>query len=306
MKIYVLTDKQQIPDLIELFRQGLGDTTEEYWEWRLFTDNGVVSPETIVAENEVGKMIGMMSLLPVNYGEHGEYKGISLCDWVVRPECRGQGIIKRMYQFAMERYEKRGMDFLFGFPNENSFPILKKYKYDLHTGLEVWNSSFHFHFNCKECHEMYDKNIEYQVTKACPIMKEISQRKERSYRTPKYFRWKYDMNPETEYQWLSVWKEKEICAYFVFAIGKGRMRTAVNIYDWELFVDDAEILRTACKIMCSYGNFVSIWGFYGEREQKLLKEAGLKNSPANTHYMTKQVSTKKIPELVLTRIDTDY
>lgn len=267
MEIFVLKDEKRIPELIELFRLGLGETTTEYWKWRLFMDFGGDPAEAIVTQNEQGQLVGMMSVLPTRYGKKGELKGVNLCDWVVQPEYRGQGLIGKMYHFMTERYQNLGYDFMFAFPNEMSYPILKKYGFESHMGIESWNTGIHFNLYKKKIGKCIKNGISYQVTKTCPFTEQIQQSEDRNYRSLEFFKWKYDLNPETDYQWLSAWRDGQLLAYFVFTITKGRIHMAVNVYDWEVWYDDMDLLREASKVLKSYGDYVSIWGLYNDKKE---------------------------------------
>lgn len=55
----------------------------------------------------------------------------------------------------------------------------------------------------------------------------------RIYRTAEFMRWKYDLNPDVAYNWLSVWSNNGLLGYFVFTQTQGRLRKVVNVYDWE-------------------------------------------------------------------------
>ena len=67
-RIYRLEDESRLGEICQLFATGLGETTEEYWKWRIFTPNGQAQPELIVAEDETGQIIGVSSVLPELYG----------------------------------------------------------------------------------------------------------------------------------------------------------------------------------------------------------------------------------------------
>lgn len=305
-KVFVLKDESRISELIELFQLGLGETKEVHWKWRLFTDNDGQEPEVVVMENAEGKLIGMATIIPVAYGNQ-EYKGIQLCDWVVHPDFRGQGIIGRLYRYMYTYYESKGYDFLMAFPNENSYPILVKYGFEDCSSPECWNSHKRFYLPHKMKSNMFYKGYSFHITDTCPIQSSILQREGRLYRTPKFLRWKYDLNPDTEFKWLSIWKDQVLYGYFVFTQNRGRINTAVNVYDWDYWTEKDDLFVTAIKQLKQYGNYVSIWGKYDETAKEYLSGASLQRSNAGNKLVMKAMSKKGCPpQLILTRIDTDF
>lgn len=309
-KIYVFEDEKRIPEVIELFRLGLGDTTEQHWQWRLFRCDFTPKPEAFVMENESGKMVGMGTVLPVEYGD-AEYKCVQMCDWVVHPDYRGQGIIGKLYDFIYRRYEEKGYDFLIEFPNENSYPIFKKYGFEEHSSPVCWNTKQRLFFSFKKkCSA--DINIEiddftYRVTNACPITQPFPQKKGRISRTPQFLRWKYDFNPDSDFQWLGIWRDSVLCGYLVFTQTRGRIRTVVNVYDFDYWLSDSAPFSTAIELLESYGNYVSIWGKFDADGEKLFTAADMHKTDAGNKLVLKAMSKKGYPsQLQLTRIDTDF
>lgn len=305
-KIYILKDESRIPELVSLFKLGLGETTEAHWKWRLFTPNTWPTPEVIVTENDKGDLIGMATTIPVIYGDN-EYRAVQLCDWVVHPDYRGQGMIGKLYRFLYAHYEARGFDFLMAFPNDNSYPIFVKYQYKDQESPDCWNTSQHIYVPFLQKKYAASDGYSFQVTDSCPIDQTLLQKPGRQYRTSAFLRWKYDENPDTDYKWLTIWKNEEVRGYFVFTQTHGRVRTAVNIYDWEYELTDAAAFQNAINMLRTFGNYVSFWGKYGEAAEKLLHHAGLVRRSAGNKLVLKAMSEKGYPEqLNLTRIDTDF
>lgn len=308
--IYNFRDESRISELIELFRLGLGDTTEKHWKWRLFSCDFSPKPEAIVMENEFGKIIGMGTVLPLKYGD-SEYKCVQLCDWVVHPEYRGQGVIRKIYDYIYKRYEEKGYDFLMAFPNENSYPILKKYNFVEQSPPVCWNTKQHFFFSFKrKCNTEFnvkENGFVYRVTKNQPFIQPILQKKDRVFRTPQFLKWKYDLNPDFEFQWLSIWQGSVLCGYMVFSQTHGRIRTAVNVYDFDYWLSDSKPFCIALKLLKSYGNYVSIWGKISTEEKRLCVDANMYETNAENKLVLKAISKKGYPaQLRITRIDTDF
>lgn len=305
----VLNDSARISELIELFRTGLGETTEEYWMWRLFTDNGQPDrPIAIVVEDEKGKMCGMSSILPVVYGRaSSERKCVQFCDWVVHPSHRGKGIIKMIYEYAYCYYRDKGYDFIIEFPNDNSYPIFKKFGFHEEPHVDCWNSSKHLFRRKHQTSDVSVNGVDVCFTDSCPLTDEAFHRDDKIVRTSAFLRWKYDQNPEANYKWVGFKQNGSYIGYIAYVLTKGRFRTAVNVYDWEYPISNNMAFKMAMQAISKQGNFLSVWGRYDRYGQEFLKQCGLKSIACNTRLMLKSISDKGWPEkLTLTRIDTDY
>lgn len=304
-RIFTFQDKNRVSELIELFGTGLGATTEEYWMWRLFSDIGEMNPVAIVCENEQGRLDGMMTAIPAIYGS-GETRILQMCDWVVRPEARGQGLISKMYQFITDEYRKLGYDGVSAFANENSKPVVLKYNYKDYGRFSRWSTGFRPFWGKNTTEEIIIKDAKYSFTETCPDF-DISVRKKRLYRDQRFLSWKYDQNPETEYTWLSVWKNSLCVGYLVFTLTKGRIRTVVNVYDWDFDERFEAEFAKAITLLCKRGNSVCIWGKYSVKEEQMMSAAGMKKTEIGNPLSVKAFPDKRIPdELILTRVDTDF
>lgn len=304
--ISVLNDPNRINELITLFEKGLGETTAEHWKWRLFTDNGQQDPPVaLIADDESGKMVGMSTVLPVSYC-NGEYKCLQYCDWVVDPEHRGKGLVSKFINFYLEAYSEKGYDFLLGFPNSASFPIFKKNGFDFFDTAKTWVTPKKLIvFPSKEADVIYN---DYTFTFSDTIPADVSGiSANRVDRSNNYLKWKYDLNPNYQFKWLTIRKNGEFFGYIVFNIMKGRLNSAVNIYDFDLKLFESDIFSIAVKMLTKLGNFVTLWGSFDNETKALFKKSGLTETESETRIALKALSNKGYPEnLVLTRADTDY
>jgi len=304
-QVFIFRDENRIPELMELFATGLGETHVGHWKWRLFSEIGEMNPIAVVCEAENGRLDGMMTAIPVIYG-NGRTRILQMCDWVVRPEARGQGLLSMMYRFITEEYQNRGYDGLAGFGNDQSKPVLKKYHYYDYGTFQSWSTPFHLYLKKDEESETLRNGLKFRFSKACPEMK-VPVRENRLFRDQAYLVWKYDENPDVAYTWLTVWKDQKCLGYLVYTLTKGRVRTVANIYDWEFDDRYAEAFTAAIKLIRRRANSVCIWGKYGEREEALLQAAGMKKKEIGSPLSVKAYPDKSIPEdLVLTRVDTDF
>lgn len=306
IKISILKDEKKIPEIIELFETGLGATTKEFWQWRIFSDNGLDSPELAVAETDNGQIVGMASVLPALYGDK-EYKCFQFCDWVVHPDFRGRGIVGNLYRFFCERYIKMGYDFMIEYPNDMSKPIFEKYQFDILPEIYTYESKKSLYIPALIRENESLGNFEFKITDKIPDDLVIKQKPDKIYRTQEFLHWKFDLNPSCRYKWLTIYNKGKACGYFVFTTQKGRFRTAVNVYDWDYDTTDSKPFEYAIKMLKRYGNYVSIWGQYGNEALNLFLVSGLKRTNHTTRQYLKSTSEKGYPEkLTLTRIDTDY
>ena len=305
----VLKDPSRIPELIELFRTGLGETTEAYWMWRLFTDNGQPDPPIAVAvEDEAGTLCAMSTILPIIYGGGTSHrKCLQFCDWVVRPDRRGRGLIRMIYDFVCRLYQEKEYDFILEFPNDNSYPIFTKYGFCEEPPIPCFSSPRRLPAIRPRLTDFSADGVEVCFSDSCPLTDEIFTRPDRIERTPAYLRWKYDQNPDTDYKWVGFRQNGSFIGYIVYTLTRGRLRTAVNVYDWEYPLSDTAAFCKAIRAIGRLGSFVSIWGRYDARSLALLGQCGLKESAGGTRLMLKSLSAAGCPEsLTLTRIDTDY
>lgn len=305
----VLENDDRISELIELFATGLGKTTESYWRWRLFTENGQPDPPiAVVVDDENGKMCGMSSILPVEYGIGTEKrKCVQFCDWVVHPKHRGKGIIRMIYDHTYSYYLNKGYDFIMEFPNDNSYPIFQKYGFSEEAHIDCWRSSSNLFPREHSLHDITVNGIEIVFSEVCPIDSENFYRKDRIVRTPAFLRWKYDQAPNTEHKWIGFKSDGRYIGYVVYTLTHGRFRTAVNVYDWEYPLNNSDALNTALGAIGKKGHFTSIWGRYDVGDRRLLEQCGFKRKSSGTRFMLKAMSVRGMMEnITLTRIDTDY
>ena len=305
--ISVLQEQNRIPEVIELFRTGLGDTSEAHWRWRLFTDNGQEDrPFAVIADDENGRMVGVSAVFPARYG-CTQKKCVAFGDWVVHPDYRGQGLIRKIFDFTCAYFVECGYDFMLTFPNEMSYPILKRYGFRDLSGVTNWNSRTKLFLSHGNPKDQTVSGVEYRYTRHCALEEIPKQREDRLYRTTAYLRWKYDQNPDQDYTWLTLWQRGEPLGYFVYTLMKGRLRTAVNVYDWDYWQGDVAIFAQAVKQLKQLGSFVSFWGIYAEDLQALLRQAGLEHLDGATKCIVREMHPTGLPEqLTITRVDTDY
>lgn len=308
--ISVFDDPERIPELIELFSTGLGETTVEHWRWRLFTENGQPDrPLSIIVEDDQRKIVGMICTLPVLYKcRDRNYRAVQIGDWVIAPQYRGQGIARSMFDFLSEYLCIQGYDFIIGFPNQFSYPVLKKYGFHDIFGVACWNSVSKLLVlpnNTASQHTI--DGITYRRSAGLPNISLYNNRDGRLIKNATFVEWKYDLNPGEQYSWLSLWRGETCIGYFVYLLTKGRLRTAVNIYDWEYSEsENTQHFIYALNLLKREGHFISFFGRYFDDKKRLLLQAGLREQKNPVTCIAKSIGEREVPELELTRIDTDY
>ena len=305
--ISILSDQSRIPEVITLFRTGLGETSIEHWVWRLFSDNGQEDrPFAVIAEDETGRMAGISTVIPTRYGTSRK-KCVSFGDWVVHPNDRGQGLIRKIFDFMCDYFSQRGYDFMLTFPNENSYPILRRYGFADLTGVSSWNSVTKPFALRRQPNSRIYQGISYRFSERCPLTTLPNPLENRLFRTPEYLSWKYDQNPDVTYAWLTLWQDSDLLGYFVYTLTKGRLRTAVNVYDWDYYSTQDAPFRYAISLLRGLGSFVSFWGIYSGDLLELLKQSGLQSHPGKTKCIVRPMQPEGLPDqLIITRADTDY
>jgi len=307
-RISILEDPGRIPELIELFRTGLGDTSADHWRWRLFTDVGQPEqPFAVIAEDEAGKLVGVSTFFPVRYGCSGT-KAVEFGDWIVHPSCRGQGLIGKIFGSTCSWFSDQGYAFIMtSFPNQNSGPILRRFGFTDLPNVAEYVTSNRLFFSGKAPADRVVEGVQFRFTDACPLTEAPQHREGRLQRSLAFLRWKFDQNPDASYRWLSLWQQERCIGYFVYHRNKGRIRTAVNIHDWELEPGSEPLFSEAIRLLAKRGSFVSIWGKYPEQTLSMFHAAGMHHSGRSTPTITKPFYPGGVPDdLTLTRADTDY
>ncbi len=110
------------PGILALFRQTHGYApTAAYQTWRFETDPA--SPRIAVIAEDGGQIVGHYALwgTPLSIGGQA-VSGAQSLDTMTHPLYRGQGMFVTLAQACMEVARARGVEVLYGFPNDQSFP----------------------------------------------------------------------------------------------------------------------------------------------------------------------------------------
>lgn len=130
---------EDIPAVGELFHQVMGfarPASHNHWK---FVENPAGPPLGMLAVDGE-RIVGQFALWPVQLELGGEVVlGAQSLDTMTHPDYQGQGIFTKLANACMEPAAARGVEALYGFPNENSYPAyVKKLHWD-HTGdIPIW------------------------------------------------------------------------------------------------------------------------------------------------------------------------
>lgn len=93
----------------------------EFWEWKYRSSPfGIASVQQIKLD---GKVVAAQSLWPVTFQwQEREFHALQACDTVVHPDFRRQGLFKALLMARKTRAAALNADFIFNFPNANSWP----------------------------------------------------------------------------------------------------------------------------------------------------------------------------------------
>lgn len=120
--------------IADLFKAEYGNSySQKHQKWK-FWENPEGSPVIVVAV-DTKQVVGHYALLPVRL-KLGNQRviGAQSCDTLIHPQYRGQGMFISLAETCIELAGLKGVEALYGFPNDNSFPgFVNRLNWD-HTG----------------------------------------------------------------------------------------------------------------------------------------------------------------------------
>lgn len=311
-RIYPLKDQSRLPEICTLFAKGLADTTPEYWKWKHYTENGHPESMILVAEAEDGTFAGMFALQLVPYVCDGrELIMVQTQDLIIDPAHRGSGLMRKLFSFAVKHYTEEGAAGIMSFCNDASFPIFQKYGCQNKGDIGTHNTAKSILpiYTGKKKRSFGNWHIELLEQMPDDLFYSGSSDVYRMRKCDAFLKWKFADNPEDTYRWLTIRRDGKLMGYLVVCITQGRLRRAVNIYDWDLKEEvDEHVLRQAVKLLLTHGNWVSLWGLYSEAVLARWAKAGVTiESDNGAHFQLYAFTEDGLPEKwQLTRADLDY
>jgi GNAT superfamily N-acetyltransferase len=120
-------NENDAPKIIELFRLVFGKTRNlEEWRWR-FVDGPVRQLLIVLALDRSENIVAHYALHPVWMTYRGrKVLGAQSLDTMVLPSFRGNGLFKETARRCYHLAQRNGIELLYGFPNEQSYPVFVK------------------------------------------------------------------------------------------------------------------------------------------------------------------------------------
>jgi hypothetical protein len=234
--------------------------------WK-FVENPA-GPSIVMLAEHNGEIVGQYALLPARLRLGNEVVlGAQSLDTMVRSDFRGQGMFTVLALECFELARSRGVEVLYGFPNDNSYPgFIRSLNWD-HTGdvcrwarplslsdhpripkvaapfvdlLTRLLPSGHFQRN--------DTTIQPERPDPAKLDALLSRWREvkrrcRVERDEKWFDWRFSERSQRGYQYLSVYRRGTLAAVAIWTPTTGRIA--------ELLGDDAVALEAAVAMIVS-------------------------------------------------------
>jgi hypothetical protein len=191
------------------------------------------------------------------------------CDSAVLEQYRGKGIFTSIIQNAQKELQSQGVDFLFGFPNSNSYPGFIKLGWrheadfcrfflpiDLYASLKYKIG--------KKCarivHSLLNKIILFRINRLakktfhgtisthdrCPFVKKDFDiinncNKIMIKRSTDYYIWKLDENPTKDFKYIVAKEKDRLYGFIVYYVRDEE----INIVDWFYIPNNNELILMA-------------------------------------------------------------
>ena len=311
-RIYPLTDTARLSELCQLFAKGLAETVPEQWLWKHYTPNDLPEGQILVAEDENDVLRAMFAMQPAWYRK-GEERILLVQteDLVIDPEARGQGLMRKLYDHTMDFYRQQGATAITAFScNDASYPIFLKYGAKNLGDIGALTTPKSMLPHIGNSNRLRKKEWELSCSDTMPqdifILPGTDTFKME--KTPRTLAWKFTENPDQKYQWLTIRRKGELAGWLVFYVNKGRLRSAVNICDWELqnWVEP-EMLSHAVRMLQGKGNWVTLWGRQSEADRKRWQAAGLTQEEHHPDHFVFHGTLDQTPPAHwhITKLDSD-
>lgn len=311
-RLYPMEDQHRLDEVCALFAKGLGETTPEYWKWKHFSENGQPKGMIFVAEAEDGSLAGMFALQPEHYARNcDKITVIQNEDLVIDPAHRGTGLMKRLYNYALEYYKQQGVVGSISFCNPVSYPIFLKYGAQDRGDIYAYNTAKRLlpvYLN-RRCWKKGEWEIQIEDQMPDDLFYPINEEAYQLQKNDEFMKWKFADNPDGPFQWLTIRENGKLMGYMVVKTTQGKFRRAVNIYDWALQDElTDELLRAAVKLLHTRANWVSLWGRYSDCVLSRWNRAGFtQKNEQGTHFVLHTFGNTPMPDnWHLTRVDLDY
>ena len=281
---YRLYTEEDYTEYVNLYKKVFNkEITSTYFKWK-FESN--INPAIIFcAFNSEGAMVGSRVVLITEICVDGHViKGAQSVDSMVDSTYRGMGIYQNLNMMAVDELRKMNVKRILTFPNENSFPPLKKLGwkevYSISNKIKILNYKHLFPSipilkdlltlkdNMKRSYLISSnvtitevQHFEVEIVKF--IFDTLKPRSHQS-RSIDYLEWKYNEKPDSEYVKLLLKVEERIVGFFVIRKNKSGQRTIGTIL--ESIITEGENRKKIMRVLLTYlrsDNFdiVKTWSY---------------------------------------------
>ena len=275
-----------------------------FWHKHYGNPNRLSVP--LLVEKIENDTIGMNGFMAAKFiCDSKELYAAQSCDSAVLPQYRGKSVFSSIIKRAQNQLKDEGVDFLFGFPNQNSYPgfiklgwkhtvdfsrfflpvnfyallrnkIGKKCARIIHKILNLIflskvNRLAKKTYNCTIEH--YDRcpftNEDFKVINNCDkIMVK---------RSIEYYVYKLDNNPTKKFKYITARTDGQLCGFLAYHV----LKDEVNIVDWLCVQHDNDkiVMAKLIKHLINVGAKINMPLINIKSEEiKLLKSLGFWNS----------------------------
>lgn len=323
-----IAGQDSFDELIELFRTGLGDTDRRFWEWKYFANSGFDKQIIyIVADNN--KMIAMMGFIPLEYicADGTIHRFVQMCDLVVHPDCRGQGLFYKIYHYAEDNLTAEGYEAFVSFPNHNSLHGFKKMNYTVinmksySLGINLKQMLLHkiglgkkFKNESRYDVEILSENIGKTADEYDKNTAWLTDGSLRLNVNNHYLSWRCEQYNAGKYKCITIKDNGTLAAYFVVLVTKGRRATAGKIVSFDIgdeYIKDIKSIAGSVKqAVYSFVDMIDFYGMWNTHIESVITEAfgiSLDKRKNGGEFIIKMLGSRSMikDDLFINHIDTD-
>lgn len=223
-------DEVQILNLFEkVFSKKI---TLDFWKWR-FIENPF-GPGIIKLLFDNNLLVGHYAVIPmVVQVKNNLVKAVFSMTTMTHPDYQGQGIFSYLAGETYREAGERGFEFVYGFPNKNSYHGFIK-KLD-------WEDFGRITFFYKELKNNFfastgQKNDIFEIKNFDDTVDSLWERVKKNYcviipRTKDFLNWRFIKNPETNYKIYSIKNGEKMSGYVVLKLYKKENEEIGHIVD---------------------------------------------------------------------------
>ncbi|KFD41185.1 hypothetical protein DK28_0211545 [Peptococcaceae bacterium SCADC1_2_3] len=318
IEIKLVNHKERIEELVDLFnivmRQNQEKISLDFWKWK-HLENPLNSsdPKLIVAEDGA-RIIGARAFMLAEFMlEDNKVKVAQLCDAMVHPDYRRQGIFKKMNDLVISYCTEQGICFFYGFPGTMN-PLLRNRVLQkvlpIEYLLRVNNPSTVIAQKLRN--PALGNTLGFFYNKLYHRQPKISEKEKQSFtvelfdyfpealkeidtlydinnielvRSEIYFKWRFDRHPVFKYKYLLARQGEELKGYALISTNQSNNGLITGrIVDYLVKDNDLDCFRILMaqaleELEKSSCDIIFVWEMRNQKfRQELLKRFGFKSS----------------------------